>query len=151
MKNYYTILEVPEDASQQDIKKAYYRQANRYHPDKNNACPNAEARFKEVNEAYSILSKADKKQQYDWLLLKVRQRLNRHSHSLWSDLFDDQNQTFYEYDNLQQQHISQWQWEFEQQLENLLSDFRRLSESFFAKHQQSSKKDRNHIHFDMRR
>ena len=62
MKNYYEILGVSKDSTAADIKKAYRKLSLQYHPDKN---PNGEEKFKEISEAYSILSNADKKAQYD--------------------------------------------------------------------------------------
>ncbi len=67
MKDYYKILGVPENASQEEIKNAFRKLAFKYHPDKNpgNEKP-AEEKFKEINEAYSILGDAGKRQQYDF-------------------------------------------------------------------------------------
>ncbi|WP_305118717.1 J domain-containing protein [Brucepastera parasyntrophica] len=65
MTDYYEILGVPRDASQEQIKKAYREQALKYHPDRNPGNPAAEDRFKLINDAYSVLSDTDKKQQYD--------------------------------------------------------------------------------------
>ena len=65
MKNYYQILGVSEDASEDEIKRAYRRLAKKYHPDKNPGDKNAEEQFKLVNEAYSVLSDKNKRQQYD--------------------------------------------------------------------------------------
>ncbi len=62
MKNYYKILGVSKKASKEDIKRAYYKLAHRYHPDKGGG---DEKRFKEINEAYQILSDKNKKAQYD--------------------------------------------------------------------------------------
>ncbi len=64
-KDYYQILGVSEDASADAIKKAYRKLAKRYHPDANRDDPNAGERFKEVAEAYSVLSDAEKRRQYD--------------------------------------------------------------------------------------
>ena len=64
MSDLYAVLEVARDASDDDIKKSYRRLAMVYHPDRN-AAPDAEARFKEIAEAYSILSDADKRAHYD--------------------------------------------------------------------------------------
>lgn len=60
-KDYYQILGVPKSASTDEIKKAYYKLAHKYHPDKGGD----EARFKEINEAYQILSNQTKRSQYD--------------------------------------------------------------------------------------
>ena len=60
-KDYYKILGVTKSASQEDIKKAYYKLAHQYHPDKGGS----ESKFKEINEAYQILSDKEKRSQYD--------------------------------------------------------------------------------------
>ncbi len=61
-KDYYEILGVSRDASQEEIKKAYRRLAHKYHPDKEGG---DEQKFKEINEAYQVLSNAEKRRQYD--------------------------------------------------------------------------------------
>ena len=66
MKDYYRILGVPENASQEDIKNAFRKLAFKYHPDKNPGNEKqAEEKFKEINEAYGILGEAGKRRQYD--------------------------------------------------------------------------------------
>lgn len=64
-KDYYEILGVPKDATAEAIKKAYRKLAIKYHPDKNPGNKEAEEKFKEVAEAYSILSDEQKRKQYD--------------------------------------------------------------------------------------
>ncbi len=64
-KDYYKILGVPRDASQEEIKKAYRRLALKYHPDRNRGNKEAEEKFKEINEAYAVLSDPEKRKQYD--------------------------------------------------------------------------------------
>jgi len=66
MKDYYQILGIPENASHQDIKRAFRKLAFKHHPDTNPGNEKqAEARFKEINEAYAVLSDRAKRQQYD--------------------------------------------------------------------------------------
>ncbi|MAV64434.1 MAG: molecular chaperone DnaJ [Candidatus Marinimicrobia bacterium] len=65
MKDYYEILGVDKSSSEQEIKKAYRKVAMKNHPDRNPDDSQAESRFKEAAEAYSVLSDAQKKQQYD--------------------------------------------------------------------------------------
>lgn len=64
-KDYYKILGVPRDATQEEIKKAYRRLAMKYHPDKNKGSKEAEEKFKEINEAYAVLSDPEKRRLYD--------------------------------------------------------------------------------------
>ena len=64
-RDYYEVLGVAKDASDEDIKKAYRKLAKKYHPDMNPGDKNAEAKFKEASEAYAVLSDADKRRQYD--------------------------------------------------------------------------------------
>nr|CAD7452269.1 unnamed protein product [Timema tahoe] len=64
-KTFYETLGVPRNASQKDIKKAYYQLAKKYHPDTNKSDPDAGQKFQEVSEAYEILSDDDKRKQYD--------------------------------------------------------------------------------------
>ena len=67
MKDYYQILGVPDNASQEDIKKAFRTLAFKYHPDTNPGNEKqAEERFKEINEAYGVLGDKNKRQQYDF-------------------------------------------------------------------------------------
>ena len=63
--DYYHTLGLKKGASPEDIKKAYRKLAVKYHPDKNPATSQAEDRFKEINEAYAVLSDPEKKAQYD--------------------------------------------------------------------------------------
>lgn len=63
-RDYYEVLGVNRSASQEEIKKAYRRLARQYHPDVNKE-PDAEARFKEINEAYEVLSNPQKRATYD--------------------------------------------------------------------------------------
>jgi len=63
--NFYDTLGVNKSASAEDIKKAYRKQAMKYHPDKNKWDATAEKKFKDVNEAYQTLSDSSKRKQYD--------------------------------------------------------------------------------------
>jgi molecular chaperone DnaJ len=64
-KDYYGILGVPRDADESEIKIAYRKLALQNHPDTNSDDPQAEDRFKEINEAYDVLSHGNKRYQYD--------------------------------------------------------------------------------------
>ena len=65
MSNYYDLLEIPRTASQNDVRKSYRRLARQYHPDVNKGDKSSEEKFKEINEAYGVLSDADKRRKYD--------------------------------------------------------------------------------------
>lgn len=65
MADYYDLLGVAKSASEEEIKKAYRKLALKYHPDRNKDNPEAEEKFKEISEAYAVLSDAEKRQQYD--------------------------------------------------------------------------------------
>src|ERR1051325_5510207 len=62
--DYYQVLEVQRDASADEVKRAFRRLAMQYHPDRNSE-PGAEARFKEINEAYEVLSDPERRATYD--------------------------------------------------------------------------------------
>ena len=64
-RDYYEVLGVSKDASEDEIKKAYRKKAKQYHPDLNPGDKTAEEKFKEANEAYEVLSDKDKKARYD--------------------------------------------------------------------------------------
>jgi curved DNA-binding protein len=66
-KDYYQILGVAKNANEKDIKSAYRRLARKYHPDVNPNDKGTQEKFKEINEAYEVLSDADKRKKYDTL------------------------------------------------------------------------------------
>ena len=64
-RDYYEVLGIDKNADASAIKKAYRKLAKKYHPDTNKDDPNAEQKFKEVTEAYSVLNDPEKKKLYD--------------------------------------------------------------------------------------
>jgi molecular chaperone DnaJ len=64
-RDYYEVLSVTRECSSDELRKAYRREALKHHPDRNQGDPSAEAKFKEVNEAYQVLSDEEKRRIYD--------------------------------------------------------------------------------------
>jgi molecular chaperone DnaJ len=88
-RNYYDILGVPRNASDKDIRKAYRRLARKHHPDVNPGDKAAEARFKEINAAYEVLSDSGKRRKYDrygdrWQYADQIEQAQRQSAGRWS-------------------------------------------------------------------
>ncbi len=85
VRNYYEVLGVPRDVSSEEIKKTFRRLARQYHPDVNPGDESAEEKFKDINEAYDILSDETKRADYDQLIFgkskrkttKVKQTVSR--------------------------------------------------------------------------
>ena len=90
-KDYYKILRVDKGASIDDIKKSYRKLAIKYHPDTNSGDKEAEAKFKEISEAYAVLSDPDKKAQYDMYGESKAGGYTRHSRSQagFEDIFKE--------------------------------------------------------------
>jgi curved DNA-binding protein CbpA len=91
-KDYYKILEVTSSAAPDEIKKSYRRLALKYHPDKTNGDKTAESKFREIKEAYDVLSKAVRREgyDYDWNRFYKRQSssaTNRKSDTKKNDSF----------------------------------------------------------------
>ena len=85
-RNYYDTLGVNKNASDKDIKQAYRRLAKQYHPDANPDDSTAEAKFKEINEAYETLSDPDKRAQYDRFGSAYQQFGGRNSGSYYTNV-----------------------------------------------------------------
>ena len=86
-KDYYQILEIDEDASQQQIKEAYRRLALQYHPDRNKGNPAAIEKMKGINEAYAILSEPGKRSEYDTL----RQKFGSFAYQRFRENYSDED------------------------------------------------------------
>ena len=94
MPNYYDVLGVPRDASEKDVRQAYRKLAREHHPDVNQGNKASEAKFKEINEAYSVLSDAEKRSKYDkygdnwtrWEEMEDQARARRGGGSRWSNV-----------------------------------------------------------------
>lgn len=83
MKDYYKILEINKDASQDEIKQKYRELAKKWHPDANGNSKESEEKFKDIAEAYSVLSSPTKKREYD-------------SETVFQNSYTGRNRSFYE-------------------------------------------------------
>lgn len=93
-KDYYTILGLPRSASEEDIKKAFRKLAVKYHPDKNQGKKDAEERFKDINEAYEVLSDPEKRRKYD----RYGENWNKIEENQYRQSSPGGGQTYYEGD-----------------------------------------------------
>jgi curved DNA-binding protein len=84
-KDYYKTLGVGRNADENEIKKAFRKLAQQYHPDKNPGNKEAERRFKEINEAYTVLSDKEKRSQYDRLGANWEQYQRAGGANPWGD------------------------------------------------------------------
>jgi curved DNA-binding protein CbpA len=93
MKNYYEILEINERASAEVIEKVYKVLAKKYHPDRNRGVPKEESerKFKEISEAYEVLSNKEKKDEYDNELSLLKRQstgaLEYQKYKVYNDLY----------------------------------------------------------------
>ncbi len=87
--DYYEVLGVPRDADQDAIRRAYRKLARKYHPDLNSDS-DAEERFKELGEAYEVLSDADKRERYDRLGARWREAEHEAPEESFEDFFAHQ-------------------------------------------------------------
>lgn len=95
MKDYYKLLGIDKKASAAEIKKAFRTLAKKHHPDVNKSDAKAEKRFKEINEAYAVLSDPEKRQQYDQFGAEgFRQRYTQEDIFRGSDIFSVLNDLF---------------------------------------------------------
>jgi molecular chaperone DnaJ len=96
-KNYYELLGVSKDSSDEEIKKSYRKLALQYHPDKNPGDKDSEAKFKSIAEAYGVLSDPDKKRKYDHTLNNpfagsgFNPFGNYPGGDIWGDIFANKN------------------------------------------------------------
>lgn len=81
MKNYYKVLEINESAQEGQIKRQYKLLILKHHPDKNGGSKKSEETFKEIQEAYTVLSNIESRRLYDAQLKKYREAANRPAQS----------------------------------------------------------------------
>jgi len=86
-KDYYQILEVPQNADSQEIKEAFRQLAFKFHPDRNKDDPGAADKMKTVNEAYAVLSDPAKRREYD----SLRQQFGASAYSQFRKTYSDQD------------------------------------------------------------
>lgn len=123
-KNLYEILEVSSSASTSAIKSAYRRLARKYHPDLNSGDELCEKKFKEITEAYEILSDADKKKNYDILRGFYRETTSQSK-------FNEANKAYKTYkENNQEKDKSQYSDGFSNIFNDILEGFKKTTSSY---------------------
>src|SRR5678816_3415036 len=95
-QDYYALLGVPRTASEKEIRSAYRKLARKHHPDVNPDNPEAEAKFKQIAEAYEVLSDPDKRKKYDQLGARWRE-YGKGQPADWSDFVAPQGDGRYQY------------------------------------------------------
>ncbi|XP_062981937.1 dnaJ homolog subfamily B member 9 [Elgaria multicarinata webbii] len=126
-ESYYDILGVPKNASDRQIKKAFHKLAMKYHPDKNKS-PGAEAKFREIAEAYETLSDENKRREYDQFGHAEGRRNNGNSFQQpFNFNFDD---LFKDFDFFGQNHNTQSKKHFENHFQNHQQAHSRQRRSF---------------------
>ena len=95
MKDYYKVLGIPKKATADEIKKRFRALAREHHPDVNKGDAGAEERFKEINEAYAVLSDPEKRKKYDMYGAEgFKQRFSQEDIYRGSDVFSVLNDLF---------------------------------------------------------
>lgn len=115
-KNFYKILGISEKATQKEIKKAYYILAMKYHPDKN---PAGSEQFKEVNEAYEVLSDPKERKKYD----SIRKRYNGSGRSSNQEYKNWRNKYQGEYGNQSNKSQSSYQSNYDTDIDKSVADY----------------------------
>jgi DnaJ-class molecular chaperone len=121
VKDYYSILNLEKNATLEEIKKSYKKLALQYHPDKNQGNSEATEKFKEVSEAYSVLSNDDKRRQYDVM----------GSTDDDFDGFDGMEDPFAVFNNIFKQHLSSFmnmQYDKDINISNIFSNLSGVSQ-----------------------
>ncbi|XP_062374312.1 dnaJ homolog subfamily B member 9-like [Sardina pilchardus] len=143
-EDYYDILGVPKDATERQIKKAFHKLAMKFHPDRNKS-PNAEAKFREIAEAYETLSDEQRRQEYNLMGRQAtfegtRGRGGRGQHAHQPFDFDD---LFRDFDVFgQHQHFHQHQHSHQKR-----NHFENHFEKHFQSQQREAQQNRHRRHF----
>ena len=97
MRDYYEVLGVSKDATEEEIKKAYRKLAMKYHPDKNKGDKDAEEKFKEISNAYEVLSDPEKRKAYDIRGMAGVEDMGFHGYTNVDDIFRNFGDIFSEF------------------------------------------------------